>query len=930
MVELIELARGLMGEGALGLLIDAALKGTVLLALAAALNLMLRRACASLRHLVWSLAFGTVLLLPVLTPLLPHWSVPLVPRIESARVAAAVAPAVAVSDLPEIAPAASSESRSQAAAESVIRGQPAAEAASDGAVEPAPGSAVLSAPPRRALPLTAWVALVWLAGAVIVFVGILAGVARTWYLAGRSRPLTSGRLAEAVARLSAELGIERRVAVLSCESRCMPMTWGTSWPFILLPAEAERWSDGLLRAVLLHELAHVKRLDYLTQLIARVACALHWFNPLAWMAARRLRVERELACDDLVLRSGSRATDYASHLLDIALTLRPRPFTMLATVPMARRSQLSGRVRAVLDSRRRRGALTARAASLMSVSAALVALPIAAAAPGPSATVGPEGAEPTALESEEAGNIETPSPLQVLPNPEVARPGSMAVQSAALCDWEASGGTSSTWMDVDDDRMQLKISRDNCELEVDLNGEVTFTDDEADIASLSAGGDLEIEETRGRSSRRLVVEAGSGGALERTWYVDRREQPFDAAARAWLGDIILVLFRRAGLQATERAERILARHGVEGLLEEIEQIPSDYTAGRYYAVLLSQPDLDPETVRRVVRQAAREIDSDYELARILITVAESQPLDESVQAAYVEAAGSIDSDYEQKRVLATILDREGLSPEVAQAMLRSATQISSDYELASLLVGLVESGKLDDGVTEDFFRAVATIDSDYEQRRVIDAALKQGWRDQRFLDQALQAAREIGSDYELAQLLIDVADLYPLERQIPAAYLAAAGSIDSDYELSRVLTKLVERGELSSASLAAALELALAISSDHELSGLLRRIARDYDLDEATRPAYFRAVGTLDSDFELAHVLASLLESEPLVEEDVAAVLEAALEISSDYEMSSLLVKVARSYPVSDRLRPAFMRAVDTIDSRYERDRVLRALGSEA
>ena len=69
MVELNELARGLMGEGALGLLIDAALKGTVLLALAAALNLMLRRACASLRHLVWSLAFGTVLTMLVVPTL---------------------------------------------------------------------------------------------------------------------------------------------------------------------------------------------------------------------------------------------------------------------------------------------------------------------------------------------------------------------------------------------------------------------------------------------------------------------------------------------------------------------------------------------------------------------------------------------------------------------------------------------------------------------------------------------------------------------------------------------------------------------------------------------------------------------------------------------------------------------------------------------
>src|SRR5204863_8842 len=109
-------------------------------------------------------------------------------------------------------------------------------------------------------------------------------------------------------QLAAGLGLSR-VRFLRTGASTMPMAWGIFRSSVLMPAEADTWPAHRLRVVLLHELAHVKRRDCVTHLVAQIACAAYWFNPLVWMAARRLRTERERACaeaDRVVSRPGRR------------------------------------------------------------------------------------------------------------------------------------------------------------------------------------------------------------------------------------------------------------------------------------------------------------------------------------------------------------------------------------------------------------------------------------------------------------------------------------------------------------------------------------------------------------------------------------------------------------------------------------------------
>jgi hypothetical protein len=157
----------------------------------------------------------------------------------------------------------------------------------------------------------------------------------------------------------------------------IPAVFGVFRPTVLIPAGADDWPEQRRRVVLLHELAHVKRRDCLTQLLAQLACVVYWFNPPAWLVARQLRIERERACDDLVLTAGQRPSEYADHLLEMVRTLRSRACPSFAAVAMAKKSNFEHRLLAILDAARPRQTLTKATTTIAFFTAVAILLPLA-------------------------------------------------------------------------------------------------------------------------------------------------------------------------------------------------------------------------------------------------------------------------------------------------------------------------------------------------------------------------------------------------------------------------------------------------------------------------------------------------------------------------------------------------------------------------
>jgi beta-lactamase regulating signal transducer with metallopeptidase domain len=229
------------------------------------------------------------------------------------------------------------------------------------------------------------VAVVWALGALLVLARLAVGLARSRALVRRATPARAWSVA--VERAERVTGLRADVRVTDAVS--VPAVTGMMTPVVLVPRASESWDEERRHSVLLHELAHVRQMDCLVHFVAQLACAIHWFDPLVWLAARRLRFERELAADEAVLTAGARASHYAEDLLAIASATPTAGDVPSGALGMGERSHLAQRITAIVSADRVRRSLTRiHAASLFGACALLV---VAVACTTPTAT-GPAAA----------------------------------------------------------------------------------------------------------------------------------------------------------------------------------------------------------------------------------------------------------------------------------------------------------------------------------------------------------------------------------------------------------------------------------------------------------------------------------------------------------------------------------------------------------
>lgn len=666
---------------------------------------------------------------------------------------------------------------------------------------PATTNAAASSPLAPAHPLSwhwlTWIVGIWLGGVLFAVSRITASFAQLRRALTDAVVLANPDLENDLSALAQQAGIAQP-KLLSLDD--IPSPIAAPFAGIVLPTWAiDRLDRPQLQAMLAHEFAHIARGDPAWKLLTAFWRALFWFVPVASVAQRRLDEIAELSCDAFAAQHTGSGRRLAECLAVCAEHQVHGHAFNLAPAMAARQSSLLYRIERLLEGvsmETTTSGARARTIALIAVIASAATLPAIGFDSGLA------HAAPPALQSSPQ-----PAPQQSAAKQETDR------TSISIHDDESIEGSMNGHQ-----MMSVSSSDDGHKFSAKVDGKIDFNSDETDVASLSAGGTATLEETRAGTTQRIEL-AERDGKIERRYFVNGAEQAFDDNAHALLATAVKELLR-TGIGAEARVKRLYANGGTKRVLDEIDQIHSDYARGIYLKLLAGMGKLAPDELDRAL-QVAGAMKSDYERRQALSAMFDQQALDAARQITFLHQANHFSSDYERAELLVAVVSRLANSDDVRQAWLEAGLGVHSDYERRRTLEAMLTRGGLDDAQLGSVIEASASMSSDYEHRELLVAAARRAHDINALALPYTRSAQSISSDYEHREALLALINAGKLGPKGAGAVLDSAAQIKSSYECREVLVALAH-----------------VMPNDARLIEHYREVARrlpDYERSEAER-----------------------------------------------------------------------------------------------
>ena len=691
------------------------------------------------------------------------------------------------------------------------------------------------------------VVVAWTLGVFAMSIRLFGGWLLTRRLATSAATAVSPAIDALARTVAARLRIRRAVAIVESQAVSVPTLIGWMKPVVLLPAAAlAGLSPDQLRAILAHELAHIRRHDYLVNLLQSVVETLLFYHPATWWVSARIRAEREHCCDDLAVEVCGDRLVYASALAELTSMAGSRGFALAATD-----GSLLDRVRRILGGPR----------SIHEPAPAWPLLALVVMIAGTGSFNARTNATAATLVTTTTANAFTALPEAVVParvreveavapnTPDRDRAGAPRAPEAPKAPQDVGSRQSGnmTW------------SNDGEKLSVRWTGAFRLSDDEKDIEWVEDGATVTITDGVAVTSR--IELRGTRNGIERQYFRNGSRRDYEPEGRAMLAAAIDKLIRHSGAFAKERVAKFLKRGGPDAVLAEIDRLDdSSYVRRVYYTELLKQAPPSDALLGRVLQRVPAELKSDYDKATLLTQAAELPAINDAHRVAIAKAVQSINSDYDQRRTLVAILNTRPLAPAVAAAVLAASESINSSHDRSQVLLAVVEQGGLTSATTPAFMTQVRKMSS-YDQRRVLTSVSSNSALAGNVALEAMKTAGDIPSSHDQSTTLISLIERGGLTDATADTFFESAGRISSSHDLSRVLLKVLERPNVSNRIVEGLLRTAAKVSGSHDRANVLLSVLNHGPLSAEARKLYIAASRNMGSHDE-NRVLAALVKAE--------------------------------------------------------------------
>lgn len=364
---------------------------------------------------------------------------------------------------------------------------------------------------------------------------------------------------------------------------------------------------------------------------------------------------------------------------------------------------------------------------------------------------------------------------------------------------------------------QLQVNNGDENTSLTVKGDVTLGADDKSIEKISPNGSIEYHV----KNQSLYVSTADGNTLTYTINGVKKINP-DANDQALIEQCVKAMIDY-GIDANNRVQRIFAKSGTTGVLNEVSRFKSDYVKEMYLAWLLKNEKVSKDEMVSLLNKTDQYLSSDYYKSELLNGVMTSFLSNDATSDAYLKTVANMKSDYYQYTTINNLL-KSALNGKQFDGVLSIVDHMKSDYYQSEILKNLLNHNTISDEKFTRLMKVVKSMKSDYYKSVILSSLLDNKDIPNDRYSQTIAAMQGMKSDYYQSEILKKLIDPNIKDESEWSKLIQYAGNIHSDYYQSEVLMKIA--GEMpDSPSLKKQLnEAAKKIKSDYYYGRLIRAV----------------------------------------------------------------------------------------------------------